>query len=42
VNILDESIGVKVLRLTNSEFLHDNDKVVGKINIITKELATTS
>jgi len=39
---MDESIGIKVLRLINSEFLHDNDNVVEKINIFTKELTTTS
>ena len=37
-----ERFGIKVLRFTNSQILHDSDLVVEKINGTIKELTTTS
>jgi very-short-patch-repair endonuclease len=37
-----ERFGIKVLRFTNSQVLHDNDLVDEKINSIIKELTSTS
>jgi very-short-patch-repair endonuclease len=37
-----ERFGIKVLRFTNSQILHDNDLVVEKINAAIKELTSTS
>jgi len=37
-----ERFGIKVIRFTNSQILHDSDLVVEKINATIKELATTS
>ena len=37
-----ERFGIKVLRFTNDQILHDCDLVVEKINATIKELTTTS
>jgi very-short-patch-repair endonuclease len=37
-----ERFGIKVLRFTNNQILHDCDLVVEKINATIKELNTTS
>ena len=37
-----ERFGIKVIRFTNIQILHDSDLVVGKINASIKELITTS
>jgi len=37
-----ERFGIKVLRFTNNQILHDSDLVVEKINATIKELTTTS
>ena len=37
-----ERFGIKVLRFTNNQILHDSDLVVDKINATLKELTTTS
>ena len=37
-----ERFGIKVLRFTNNQILHDSDLVVEKINATIKELNTTS
>jgi very-short-patch-repair endonuclease len=37
-----ERFGIKVLRFTNKQILHDSDLVVEKINATIKELTTTS
>jgi len=37
-----EKFGIKVLRFTNNQILHDSDLVVEKINATINELTTTS
>jgi very-short-patch-repair endonuclease len=37
-----ERFGIKVLRFTNNQILHDSDLVVEKINATIKELTTTN
>ena len=37
-----ERIGIKVVRFTNNQILHDSNQVVEKINATLKELNTTS
>jgi very-short-patch-repair endonuclease len=37
-----ERFGIKVIRFTNGQILHDSDLVVEKINATIKELASTS
>ena len=37
-----ERFGIKVLRFTNDQILHDSDLVVEKINATINELTTTS
>ena len=37
-----ERFGIKVLRFTNDQILHDCDLVVEKINAAIKEIASTS
>jgi very-short-patch-repair endonuclease len=37
-----ERFGIKVLRFTNNQILHDSDLVVEKINATIKELTTIS
>jgi very-short-patch-repair endonuclease len=37
-----ERFGIKVVRFTNTQILHDSNQVVEKINATLKELTTTS